>query len=185
MGYRQQINKLMRELQARKRLGWVKNKGGQVLTDPVAIAQALEEHRAEVTSPGLYSLEDCMAFLRKLKLPSNFAIMARALFRPLSESLVAEVLDRLHCSSSPGFDGIYKAFREFFQPLIFETAQNSFSQGSLLPLLGLGSHKLHSQGRRPGDGFQATSYSATRRQKEMAHEYCVFASRANFSAINP
>ena len=132
----------MRALQARKRPGWVKNKGGEVLTDPVAMAQALEEHWADFTSLGLSSLEDCMAFLRKLKQPSNFAIMSRAPFRPLFESLGAEALDRLHCSSSPGFDGIsadiYTTDWEFFQPLMFEIAQDSFSQGSLPPLWDLG-----------------------------------------------
>ena len=39
-----QIHKSMDELQSRKRLGWVRNKGGQVLADPTAIAQDLE-HR--------------------------------------------------------------------------------------------------------------------------------------------
>ena len=46
-----QIHKLMDELQSRKRLGWVRNKGGQVLADPIAIAQALEQQWAEVTTP--------------------------------------------------------------------------------------------------------------------------------------
>ena len=39
-----QIHKLMDERWSRKRLGGVRNKGGQVLADPVAIAQALEQH---------------------------------------------------------------------------------------------------------------------------------------------
>ena len=81
-----QIHKLMDELQSRKRLGWVRNKGGQVLADPVAIAQALEQHWAKVTTPGLATVEDCAVFFRKLKLPPNFSVMAGALFRPLSEA---------------------------------------------------------------------------------------------------
>ena len=62
----QQINKLMNEFQARKRLWWVRNNGGQVgqvLSDPVAIAQAMELHLTKITSPGLTSVEDCMSFL--------------------------------------------------------------------------------------------------------------------------
>ena len=86
----QKKKKLMNELQARKRLGWVRNNGGHVLSDPLSIARALEQHWTEVTTPGLASVEDCMAFLRKLNLPPNFSVMARGLFRPLSESLVAE-----------------------------------------------------------------------------------------------
>ena len=89
-------NKLMNELQARKRLGWVRNNGGHVLYDPLSIAQALEQHWTEVTALGLASVEDCMAFLRKLNLSPNFSFMARGLFRPLSETMVAEALDPPH-----------------------------------------------------------------------------------------
>ena len=39
-----QINKLMTELQLRRRLGWVKNQGGKILNNAVAIAEALLEH---------------------------------------------------------------------------------------------------------------------------------------------
>ena len=70
---KERTHKLMDELQSRKRLGWVRNKGGQVLADPVAIAQALEQHWAEVTTHGLATVEDCAAFLRKLKLPPKFS----------------------------------------------------------------------------------------------------------------
>ena len=128
-----QIHKLMNELQLRKRLGWVRDNGGQVLADPVAVAQALEQHWTEVTSPGLASVDDCMAFLHRLKLPPNFSVMAQALFWPLIEPLVADALDRLHSSSSPGNDGMnakmYNTFNSFFIPLMMDISQHSFTSG--------------------------------------------------------
>ena len=128
-----QIHKLMDELQPRKQLGWVRDKGGQVLADPVAIAQALEQHWSEVTTQGLATVEDCAAFLKlQLKLPPNFSVMARALFRPLSEALVADALDRLTSGSSPGQDGmpsmVYNTFHTFFIPLM---THHAFTIGQL------------------------------------------------------
>ena len=130
-----QINKLMTELQARKRLGWVKSKTGQLLSDPLVIASALEQHWSGVTRPGLSTSEECHRYLDRLKLPPNFSVMARALFRLLTPALVSEALDRLHNSSSPGEDGVgagfYKYFREFFEPLMFQLCDIAFNSGSL------------------------------------------------------
>ena len=130
-----QINKLMRQLQACNRLGWVQSNTGQVLTEPVAIASALEEHWTSVTAPGFATVSDCHKFLSKLPLPPNFSIMARALFRPLSSSLRTEALDRVHASSSPDEDGIgaelYKTFRSFFEPLMLQICNMSFNSGML------------------------------------------------------
>ena len=71
-----------------------------------------------------------------MKLPPNFTMMARALFRPLSEPLAAEALDKLHTASSPRNDGmcasIYKKFHSSFIPTLHEIALNSFAHG-LLP----------------------------------------------------
>ena len=128
-----QIQKLMDEVQSCKRLGWVRNKGGQVLADPVAIAQALEQHWAEVTTPGLAPVEDCAAFLRKLKLPHNFCVMARTLCRPVSEALVADALDRLNSGSSPRQDTlparVYCTFHSFFIPPMMEISHHAFTIG--------------------------------------------------------
>ena len=130
-----QINKLMTELQARKRLGWVKSKRGHLLADPLAIASALEQHWSGVTRPGLSSSEECHRYLDRLKLPPNLSVMVRALFRPLTPALVSEALDRLHNSSSPGEDGVgagfYKYFGEFFERLMFQLCDTTFNSGSL------------------------------------------------------
>ena len=130
-----QINKLMTELQARKRMGWVKSNTGQLLSDPLFIASALEQHWSGVTRPGISSLEECRRYLDQLNLPPNLLVMARALFRPLSPALVCEALDRLHNGSSPGEEGVaagfYQHFREFFQPLMLQLCDAAFNSGSL------------------------------------------------------
>ena len=79
-----QINKLMSELQCRRRLGAVKDATGRQLTKPVQIATALKDHWEAVSKEGLMTVEDCTTFLESLPLPSTFKQMARALFRPLS-----------------------------------------------------------------------------------------------------
>ena len=135
-----QVNKLMNELQARKRLGWVKSQSGCLLSDPLSIAGALEQHWTRVTRPSMSTLRSCHQYLDKLQLPPTFSVMARALFRPLTPTLVAKALDRLHGSASPEDDGIgvafYKKFRDFVEPLMFQLC--------------------HTQGAFPGDEKSAS-----------------------------
>ena len=52
---------------------------------------------------GLMSVDEGTAFLQSLPLPANFKTMARALFRPLTQEVVNEVLDN---NVSPGDDGV-------------------------------------------------------------------------------
>ena len=42
--HKMEVARLTRELQQRRRLTVLRNKGGQLLTEPTAIAKALEEH---------------------------------------------------------------------------------------------------------------------------------------------
>ena len=184
----QQIHKLMDELQSRKRLGWVRNKGGQVLANPVAIAQALEQRWAEVTTLGLATVDDCAAFLRKLKLPPIFSVMARALFRPLWEALVVDALDRLNSRSSPRQDGmpsaVYTTFHSFFIPLMMEISHQAFTIGQLPAGWELGLINCIPEASGTGGGFQAATHSAPGCKEKMDHEHCIPPDRANFSTAN-
>ena len=84
-------------------------------------------------------MEDCAAFLRKLKLPPNFSVMARALFTPLSEALVADALDRSNPLGHDGMpSGMYSTFHSFFIPLMMEISHHDFMVGQLPPGWELG-----------------------------------------------
>ena len=137
-----QINKLMSELQCRRRLGAVRDATGRQLTKPVQIATALKDHWEAVSKEGLMTVEDCTAFLESLPLPSNFKQMAKALFRPLSQELVDEALKRLHNDVSPGDDGVgarvYKRFAEVFSPAMLQIARHCFTHGTFFEDWGLG-----------------------------------------------
>ena len=85
-----QINKLMSELQCRRRLGAMKDATGRQLSKPVQIATALKDHWEAVSKEGLMTIEDGTTFLESLPLPPNSKQMARALFRPLTRELVDE-----------------------------------------------------------------------------------------------
>ena len=132
-----QINKLMTELQQRKKLGWIRDKTGQVLNQPVQIAAALAQHWVAISVPGQKTADECLSFLKGMKLPSNFSVMAKALLRPLSLELVETALNNLHNQVSPGDDGMgarfYKAFPDIFVPRMFEVASKCFESGSIFP----------------------------------------------------
>ena len=91
-----QINKLMSELQGRRKLGVVRDKAGTHLTQPIKIATALRDHWEGVSQKGLMSVDGCTAFLQSLPLPANFKTMVGALFRPVTHEVVKGALDRLH-----------------------------------------------------------------------------------------
>ena len=55
--HQRQVNKLMTELQQRRKLGWVKNIQGQVLHDPLHIAEALVQHWSGVSVSGLQNVK--------------------------------------------------------------------------------------------------------------------------------
>ena len=117
------IHNLMDALQSCKRLGWVRDKGGHVVADSVAIAQALAQHWSKVTT----HVDDCAAFFGKLKMPPNFAVMPRALFRPLSKAPVADALAKMNSGSFLGQNGIpatgYITFHLFSIPLTMNISQ--------------------------------------------------------------
>ena len=86
----------MTELQQRRKLGWVKDKQGQVLHDPLRIAEALVQHWSSVSVTGKKSVDECIGYLKGLGLPGNLENKAKALFRPLTEEIVQEALHRLY-----------------------------------------------------------------------------------------
>ena len=116
----------MTELQQRKKLGWIRDKTGQVLNQPVQIAAALAKHWAAISVPGQKTADDCLSFLKGMNLLSNFSVMAKALLRPLSLQLVETALNNLHNQVSLGDDGMgarfYKAFSDIFVPRMFQVA---------------------------------------------------------------
>ena len=63
-------------------------------------------------------------------LPSNFAVMARALYRPLSQAIVHEAFKRLNVYSSSGEDGMFmtilQQFADFYEPLMLDIAHQCF-----------------------------------------------------------
>ena len=137
-----QIHKLMSELQCRGKLGAVRDKTGAHLTQPLKIATALREHWEGVSKQGLMSVDACTNFLQSLPLPAIFKTIARALFRPLTQEIVNEVLDRLHSNVSPGDDGvrakIYQRFAEVFAPAMLQVAKHCFHIGIFYDDWGMG-----------------------------------------------
>ena len=137
-----EINKLMSELQCRRKLGAVRDPTGAHLTQPVKIATTLREHWKGVSKQGLMLVDECTEFLQSLPLPANFKTMARALFRPLTQEVVNEALDRLHTNVSPGDDGvgakIYQCFAEVFAPAMLQVAKHCFRTSTFFDNWGVG-----------------------------------------------
>ena len=162
---RHQVNKVMTELQQRRRLGWVKIRGGKILHDPVSVACALVEHWTGLCQPGQKSEEECLAFFRGQNLPPNFSTMAKALYRPLTPELVGAALAHLHNNVSPEEMGLGPSSTKPFLNSLFQKCM-IWPRKLLLwaDLRGLGArnHQLHSQKHGHGLHQQTTAHCTTR-----------------------
>ena len=85
--------------------------------------------------------EQCKDFLKSLKLLANFAIMAKALLRPLSLELMEEALEHPHSHVSPRdncMDAKFsKTFAPIFCPVMLAVVQDSFASRYDYRCLGL------------------------------------------------
>ena len=132
---KQEITRLIRELQHRRKLTALWNKAGVRLTDPTAIAQELRTFWSEVMAPGTKTVPDCLAFLSTLPLKPTMKGAAKLLIKPLIEELVLTALEKLKRGSSPGPDGLpaeaLMAFPSILVPKMIEMIQQFLAQGKI------------------------------------------------------
>ena len=99
-----EINRLVRELQNRRRLCVLRERGGHLVTDPLKMAKALSGYWGGIITDNCVSASDCTAFLHGLGLPRQWRGVAPELIRTLTEEVVLRALERMHATSSPGLD---------------------------------------------------------------------------------
>ena len=66
-----EVARLTRELQQRRRLAMLRNKGGLLLTEPMAIAKAPQEHWSGIMVAGTKTVPECIEYWNSLPLAQN------------------------------------------------------------------------------------------------------------------
>ena len=132
---KQEVWRLIRQLQVKRQLHTLRTKMGRALPDPEAIAKELLGFWSDTMSSTGLSSPQVSEYLRCFFRDKPLADMAKLLIRPASIDLVHAALDSLSATSSPGIDGftgaVYKRFSEYFVPLMFQIYQNLLVSPSL------------------------------------------------------
>ena len=130
---RNQLYRLMRELQERKKLHQLVSRAGTAIRGAKAVAKELVEHWDQVSTPTGATEEECVAYLKALGAEQRLCKAGRLLFKQLSLDIVHEGLKRLNSNSSPGLDGFsakfFKRLSEIFEPQMYESLKRFLDVG--------------------------------------------------------
>ena len=131
---RNELYRLMRELQERKKLQQLVSRAGSAVRGAKAVAKELVEHWDRVSTPTGATEEECVAYLKALGVEQRLRKAGRLLFKQLSLDIVHEGLKRLNSNSSPGLDGFsakfFKRFLEIFKPQMYESLKRFLDAGT-------------------------------------------------------
>ena len=132
---RNELYRLMHELQERKKLQQPVSRAGTAIRGAKAVAKELVEHWDQVSTPTGATEEECVAYLKALGVEQRLRKAGRLLFKQLSLDIVHEGLKRLNSNSSPGLDGFsakfFKRFSEIFEPQMYESLKRSLHVGTM------------------------------------------------------
>ena len=132
---RNELYRLMRELQERKKLQQLVSRTGSAIRGAKAVAKELVDHWDKVSTPTGSTEEDCVAYLKSLGVEQRLRKAGQLLFKQLSLDIVHEGLKRLNSNSSPGLDGFsakfFKRFSDIFEPQMYDSMKRFLEVGKM------------------------------------------------------
>ena len=155
---RQEIWRLTKQLQFKRKLYSLRNRSPQLLPDPESMVSEIVTYLQHTMNSSGKSQPEAVTYLEKFFHGKNTALIAKMLIQPLSLDLVHAAMDSLNGTSAPGIDGvqvsIYKTFSDFFCPIMLDmytgilsskTLNSDWSLALLNPIpKGLGTASVHS-----------------------------------------
>ena len=114
------LDRLMVHLQSKKKIAYLRDGKGSVLTDPHHAQVAISEHWAHTSSPNPSITRDkCDYYLRSLHMPALVGKPIPLLFHDPTKSLVGEAFKRHFLEASPSLNGLpfdpYKSFEDILK----------------------------------------------------------------------
>ena len=132
---RNELYRLMRELQERRKLQQLVSRAGTAICGATAVAKELVAHWDQVSTPTGATEEECVAYRKALGVEQRLRKAGRHLFKQLSLDIVHEGLKRLNSNSSPGLDGFsakfFKRYSEIFEPQMYESPKRFLDAGTM------------------------------------------------------
>ena len=132
---RNELYRLMRELQERKKLQQLVSRAGTSIRGAKAVAKELVEHWDQVSTPTGATEEEFVAYPKALGVEQRLRKAGRLMFKQFSLDIVHEGLKRLNNNSSPGLDSFsakfFKRFSEIFGPQMYESLKRFLDVGTM------------------------------------------------------
>ena len=132
---RNELYRLMRELQERKKLQQLVSRTGSAIRGAKAVAKELVDRWDKVSTPTGTTEEECVTYLKALGVEQRLRKAGRLLFKQLSLDIFHEGLKRLNSNSSPGLDGfsakVFKRFSDIFEPQMYESLKRFLNVGKM------------------------------------------------------
>ena len=132
---RNELYRLMRELQERKKLHQLVPRTGTAVHGAKTVAQELVEHWDGVSTPMGDAEEDSVTYLKALGVEQRLRKAGRLLFKHFSRDIVHEGLKILNSNSAPGLDGFsanfFKRVSEIFEPPMHESLNGFLNAGTM------------------------------------------------------
>ena len=131
---RKRMQRLMKEMQARRMVQNMRDSSGNYVTNKRDMARLLEEFWSPIMSPTGVREEECDGYLRSLPIPPRVQAALPLLWRPLTEDLVREALHKMRPYSSPGSDtvpaAVYHSMGRLFIPRMHAIIECSLDRGA-------------------------------------------------------
>ena len=132
---RNELYRLMRELQERKKVQQLVSRTGSAIRGAKVVAKELVDPWDKVSTPTGSTEEECVAYLKSLGVEQRLRKAGRLLFKQLSLDIVHEGLKRLNSNTSPGLDGfsakLFKRFSDIFEPQMYDSLKRFVDVGKM------------------------------------------------------
>ena len=132
---RHRVQRLMHELQNRRMVQRMPGSSGAYLTNETNMAAFIAKFWTGVMSPNGVTLVECSRYLDSLPIPPKVSTAFPLLWKPFSEPLVRQALEKMKPHSSPGLDSVpasvYKRFADMFAPRMLSIMELALDSGSV------------------------------------------------------
>ena len=132
---RQRVQRLMREMRNCRMVQRMRDSSGAYLTNKCNMAALIAEFWTGVMSPNGVTLEECSRYLDSLPIPAKVHAAFLLLWKPLSEPLVQQALEKMKAHSSPGLDSapasVYKRFADMFVTRMLSILESALESGTV------------------------------------------------------
>ena len=186
---RNELYRLMRELQERRKLQQLMSHSGTPVRGAVAAARTVVEHWDRVSAPTGATEEECTAYLKQPGIGSRLWNTGRPLFSQLSLDIVKEGLKLLNINGALGLDGFSAKFLKrppgLFEEQMLTSMRRFLETGTMPESWTSGPVTMIPKKKGDADTIFTATNSLTNHAAKMAHQHHSDSNRGRPATLRP